>query len=107
MSQHFVDDPTKSPYVLPMDSTLPEITSLILIICTNGVFQQETVVEALVEAQEGDAAQVPVISEESFVFPPKANADGDGLEQLRTTKYGASRRPLRSGKIVLGEADVE
>jgi len=58
--------------LLPTHVQLPTDVRNLLIICTNGVFQQSYVLKWLIQAAEADAGSVPVLADDNFRFPTPA-----------------------------------
>eukprot|EP00933_Yihiella_yeosuensis_P033276 TRINITY_DN27009_c0_g1_i1.p1 TRINITY_DN27009_c0_g1~~TRINITY_DN27009_c0_g1_i1.p1 ORF type:complete len:521 (-),score=89.25 TRINITY_DN27009_c0_g1_i1:85-1479(-) len=69
---HFAHDPEAAPFVLSQGMSLPANVKTILIICTNGVFRQPQVLQALMEGAKRGVKQVPILADENFRFPSEA-----------------------------------
>mmetsp|Transcript_50538 Transcript_50538/g.162320 ORF Transcript_50538/g.162320 Transcript_50538/m.162320 type:complete len:329 (-) Transcript_50538:13-999(-) len=65
-------------HVLMKGERLPKATKHMVLVCTNGIFQDHFIASTLVDAQVADVAVVPVVSEAAFRFPSP-----ESIQELR------------------------
>eukprot|EP00811_Abedinium_folium_P034089 NODE_6_length_4697_cov_15.134354.p1 GENE.NODE_6_length_4697_cov_15.134354~~NODE_6_length_4697_cov_15.134354.p1 ORF type:complete len:1487 (+),score=268.77 NODE_6_length_4697_cov_15.134354:168-4628(+) len=67
------------PHLLPWGMRLPRTVEFVILVCTEGVFNQPDVLKALADAQRSNRVKVlPILGDEAFRFPTP-----DSLSQLR------------------------
>jgi len=65
----FAHTPKELPTILPFGSSLPSSARKILLICTNGVLEQESVISNLALVVQAQMKCLPVVADDSFRFP--------------------------------------
>ena len=56
-------------YLVRQDEDLPEITTTVLVVCSNGCFQDRSFVRLLLQADSSALGALPIIVDGSFQFP--------------------------------------
>jgi len=96
LSSKFQHSPHDIPFVWDMSKNLPSTTKIVLIICTNGAFQQPGFLMALWAAAEMSVKTVPILADEGFRFPSP-----EFLESNRATIYAATESPATMTQLIL------
>eukprot|EP00930_Biecheleria_cincta_P022678 TRINITY_DN16531_c0_g1_i1.p1 TRINITY_DN16531_c0_g1~~TRINITY_DN16531_c0_g1_i1.p1 ORF type:complete len:1023 (+),score=128.73 TRINITY_DN16531_c0_g1_i1:127-3069(+) len=69
LTPHFAHNPVMLPKVWQEGQTVLGSLKAMLVICTNGAFEQLTFLNQLIRAEELDALPLPILSSETFRFP--------------------------------------
>eukprot|EP00931_Biecheleriopsis_adriatica_P013512 TRINITY_DN11493_c0_g1_i1.p1 TRINITY_DN11493_c0_g1~~TRINITY_DN11493_c0_g1_i1.p1 ORF type:complete len:1561 (-),score=304.57 TRINITY_DN11493_c0_g1_i1:276-4292(-) len=69
VAPHFAHDPAMMPKVLEAGQALCEGTEVVLIVCTNGAFQQSAFLRLLIDADRFGLMHLPILASEGFRFP--------------------------------------
>mmetsp|Transcript_154384 Transcript_154384/g.493738 ORF Transcript_154384/g.493738 Transcript_154384/m.493738 type:complete len:271 (+) Transcript_154384:157-969(+) len=64
-----VKTPTKMPVFHPADKELPATVTLVLILCSAGIFHNVKFLKALMAAAKLNAKYVPIVTDDAFRFP--------------------------------------
>merc|ERR1711959_165469 len=69
---HLVSTPEKLPRILEDNESATEDIQDLLIICTNGIFQQRSTLLSLAAAGEARASPLPILADANFQIPTAA-----------------------------------
>jgi len=73
LTPKFSHSPADTPFVHQNGPTdLPAELKMILVVCTNGAFQQKDFLLTLYAAGKKEVSSIPILADESFRFPDKA-----------------------------------
>jgi len=75
----FAKNPMDFPHVLRSGMQVPTTAKKILLVCTAGVLEQESVIRALISVMEMQAMCLPVVVDNGFEFPMASYKTGHSM----------------------------
>jgi len=100
LAPHYMDSPRSLPFVLPDQAEWPETGRQMLLICTRGCLQRDSVLKLIHQGEQRKGFYVPILADESFIFPMSGSFLHENYNTMLSVTMGQGDPSELEAKVV-------